>query len=175
MHWSKLYKIPFISLRLFNVYGTRSRTSGTYGAMFGVFLAQKISGKPFTIVGSGNQTRDFTFVSDVVDAFIKSCRSNIKNEIFNIGSGKTISINKIIKLLKGKKVYIKKRPGEPDCTFADISKIRKKMGWKPKINIEKGIKILIKNIEYWKKAPVWTPKKINIATKLWFKYLSNEK
>ena len=175
VHWSKLYKIPFISLRLFNVYGTRSRTSGTYGAMFGVFLAQKLSGKPFTIVGSGNQTRDFTFVSDVVDAFIKSCRSNIKNEIFNIGSGKTISINKITKLLKGKKVYIKKRPGEPDCTFADISKIRKKMGWKPKINIEKGIKILIKNIEYWKKAPVWTPKKINIATKLWFKYLSNEK
>lgn len=175
VHWSQLYKIPFISLRLFNVYGTRSRTSGTYGAMFGVFLAQKLSNKPFTIVGSGRQTRDFTYVSDVVNAFIKSCKSSIKNEIFNIGSGKTISINRITELLKGDKIYIKKRPGEPECTFADISKIKKMLNWKPRINIEKGIEELLNNLEYWKKAPVWTPKKINKATKLWFKYLSDEK
>ncbi len=175
IHWSKIYKFPYISVRLFNVYGTRSRTSGTYGAMFGVFLAQKIAKKPYTIVGSGKQTRDFTYVKDVVDVIMILCKSKLVNEIFNIGSGQTVSVNKIVKILGGKKVFIKKRPGEPDCTFADISKIRKKMGWKPKINIEKGIKILIKNIEYWKRAPVWTPKKINIATKLWFKYLSNEK
>jgi UDP-glucose 4-epimerase len=175
VHWSKLYKIPFISLRLFNVYGTRSRTSGTYGAMFGVFLAQKISNKPFTIVGSGLQTRDFTYVSDVVNAFLIACISSISNEIFNVGSGKTISIQKIVKLLGGERVYIKKRPGEPDCTFADISKIKKKLNWKPKIDIQSGVKILLNNLDYWKKAPVWTPKKINIATKLWFKYLSDEK
>ena len=171
IHWSKVYKIPFVSLRLFNVYGTRSRTSGTYGAMFGVFLAQKLSKKPFTVVGSGNQTRDFTYVTDVVDVFLKACNSKIRNEIFNVGSGKTVSVLKIIKLLKGRKVHIKKRPGEPDCTFADIKKIKKKLNWKPKISIEKGIKILIKDINYWQKAPVWTPKKINKATQLWFKYL----
>ncbi len=70
MHWSKVYKIPSVSLRFFNVYGPRSRTSGTYGAMFGVFLAQKLAKKPFTIVGDGSQTRDFTFVTDVVDAIV---------------------------------------------------------------------------------------------------------
>ena len=171
VHWSNVYNIPFISLRLFNVYGTRSRTSGTYGAMFGVFLAQKTSNKPFTIVGSGRQTRDFTYVSDVVEAIIASSKSKIKNEILNVGSGTTVSIQKIVKLLGGKKVYIKKRPGEPDCTFADIKKIKVKLKWKPKVDINTGIKILLKNIDYWKKAPVWTPKKINKATKLWFKYL----
>ncbi len=171
VHWSKVYKIPFISLRLFNVYGTRSRTSGTYGAMFGVFLAQKIFKQPFTIVGSGNQTRDFTYVSDVVTAILKSIESKETNEIFNVGSGATVSINRIVKLLGGKKVFIKKRPGEPDCTFADIKKIKRKIKWKPKISIEQGIKILLKNIEYWQNAPLWTPKKINYATKLWFKYL----
>ncbi len=175
IHWSKVYKIPFISLRLFNVYGTRSRTSGTYGAMFGVFLAQKIFKKPFTIVGTGKQTRDFTYVSDVINAIIKSSNSNFTNEIFNVGSGKTISVNKIVKLLGGNKVYIKKRPGEPDCTFADIKKIKKKLNWRPKISIENGIKNLVKEIKYWQKAPVWTPKKIKNATKLWFKYLGNEK
>ena len=171
VHWSKVFNIPFISLRLFNVYGTRSRTSGTYGAMFGVFLAQKLANRPFTIVGSGKQTRDFTYVTDVADAFLKCSKSKISNEIFNIGSGKTISVNKITSLIKGKKVFINKRPGEPDCTFADISKIKKLIGWVPKINIEKGLDMLLKDIEYWKKAPGWTPKKIKKATKLWFKYL----
>ena len=77
----------------------------------------------------------------------------------------------IIKLLRGKTIKIPKRPGEPDITFADIRKIKKKLKWKPKIKIEKGIKLLLANIDYWKKAPVWTPKKIEIATKDWFKYL----
>ena len=172
IHWSKVYNIPFASLRLFNVYGTRSRTSGTYGAMFGVFLAQKISGKPFTIVGDGKQTRDFTYVSDIVSAFLKASKSKLNNEIFNVGSGQTISVNKIAQILGGKKVYIKKRPGEPDCTFADITKIKKKLKWSPKVKIEEGMKMLIENIDYWKKAPVWTPKTINKATSLWFKYLA---
>ena len=170
-HWSKVYKIPFISLRLFNVYGTRSRTSGTYGAVFGVFLAQKLSKKPFTIVGSGKQKRDFTYVSDVVKAMIKASKSRIKNEILNVGSGSTVSILKIAKLLGGKKVFIRKRPGEPDITFADISKIKKKLNWKPNIKIEQGVSFLLDNIDYWKNAPVWTPKKITKVTKLWFKYL----
>ncbi len=171
MHWSKLYKLNSISLRLFNVYGTRSRTSGTYGAMFGVFLAQKLANAPLTIVGNGKQTRDFTYVSDVVEAFIKASNSKISGEIFNVGSGKTVSVNKIVSMLSKKKIYIKKRPGEPDCTFADIRKIKKFLKWKPKINIKLGIDLILKNINYWKKAPVWTEKKIKIATKDWFKYL----
>ena len=148
IHWGNLYNIPYISLRLFNVYGTRSRTSGTYGAMFGVFLAQKLSNNPFTIVGTGKQTRDFTYVTDVVRALIIASKSKIKNQIFNVGSGKTVSILKIARLLGGKKVFIKKRPGEPDCTYANISKIKRNLNWKPRISIETGIRILIQNISY---------------------------
>ena len=174
MHWSKLYKLNAISLRFFNVYGTRSRTSGTYGAMFGVFLAQKLAKKPFTIVGNGKQTRDFTYVSDVVDAIYRAWKSNIKDQIFNVGSGKTISVNKIVKILGGKKTYVPKRPGEPDCTFADMKKIKKILKWKPKVNINEGIKKILKEIDYWKDAPVWTPKKINFETRDWFKYIKNK-
>jgi len=172
LNWGKIYKLPVLSLRFFNVYGPRSRTSGTYGAVFGVFLAQKLAGKPYTVVGDGKQTRDFTFVSDIIAAIIKAAGSGISNEIFNVGSDHTYSVNKLIKLLGGSITYIPKRPGEPDCTFADISKIKKILGWKPKISLEEGIKILLKNIDYWREAPVWTPKTIKKATKEWFTYLS---
>jgi len=171
LHYFQVYKLPVISLRLFNVYGPRSRTSGTYGAMFGIFLAQKLAGKPYTVVGEGKQTRDFTFVKDAVRAFLAAAESNISGEIFNVGSGNTYSVNQIVKLLKGQVVHIPKRPGEPDCTFGDISKIKKMLGWKPEVSLEEGIKILLKNIDYWKTAPVWTPKSIAKATKEWFKIL----
>ena len=115
--------------------------------------------------------RDFTYVTDVVNAFIMASKSRINYEIFNVGSGKSVSVNTIVKLLGGKKIFIKKRPGEPECTFAKISKIKRILKWKPKIDIKEGINKLLLDIDYWRKAPVWTPKKINNATKIWFKYL----
>lgn len=172
IHWGKLYKIPIVSLRFFNVYGPRSRTSGTYGAVFGVFLAQKLAGKPFTVVGDGTQTRDFTFVSDVVNAVWSAASSVTKQEIYNVGSGTHESVNNLVSLLGGEKVYIPKRPGEPDCTFADISKIRSELGWQPKVSLAQGVSILLENINYWKEAPVWTPDSIQDATKSWFNALS---
>ncbi len=171
IHWSQVYGIKFNSLRLFNVYGPRSRTSGTYGAVFGVFLAQKIANIPFTVVGNGKQTRDFVFVKDVADAFYKSAIANVYNEIFNIGSNNSYSINYLVKLIGGKKIYIPKRPGEPDSTYADIKKVKKMLKWKPKYNLKTGVKIMLENIDYWKNAPLWNDKKIKIATKSWFKYL----
>ena len=118
VHFSKVYKLNTTSLRLFNVYGPKARTSGTYGAVFGVFLAQKLAHKPFTIVGDGRQTRDFTYVTDIVDAIIKVLKlKNISGEIFNVGSGKTISVNRVAKLLEGKRIKIPKRPGEPSINF----------------------------------------------------------
>ena len=173
LHWAKVYKLPVISLRLFNVYGPRSRTSGTYGAVFGVFLAQQLNNKPFTVVGDGNQKRDFIYVSDVVEAFIKAAYSDVKNEIFNVGSGNPQSVNTLISLLGGEKVTIPKRPGEPDCTWADISKIRQMLDWQPKVSFEEGIKKMLENIDYWRDAPVWTPEKITEATHDWFKYLGS--
>ena len=171
MHWLKLYNIKGVSLRLFNVYGPRARTSGTYGAVFGVFLAQKLANKPFTIVGDGNQTRDFTYVLDVVDAFYKAIISEKTNLILNVGSGGTYSVNQLVELLGGKKIHIPKRPGEPDCTFADIKAIRKELDWEPKINFNTGVKLLLKDINRFKDAPLWDQKSIEKATSDWFKYL----
>jgi UDP-glucose 4-epimerase len=174
LHWAKIYSFPANSLRFFNVYGPRSRTSGTYGAVFGVFLAQKLSNKPLTIVGDGEQTRDFTYVTDVVGAIYTTAISKSIGEIFNIGSGSTISVNTLVKLLGGDSVHIPKRPGEPDCTFADIKKIQNTLGWNPKVNISDGVTSLLEDISYWANAPVWTPESINAATVDWFKYLSNK-
>ena len=171
LHWSKVYKLPVVSLRFFNVYGPRSRTSGTYGAVFGVFLAQKLKGQPFSVVGYGTQTRDFTFVSDVANACIMAAESDLTGEVMNVGSGNTYSVNRLVELLEGDVVYVPKRPGEPDCTFADITKIRNLLAWKPKVSFEEGVKIMLENINYWRKAPVWTPETIADATKDWFKYL----
>lgn len=172
LHWGKVYKLPAASLRFFNVYGPRSRTSGTYGAVFGIFLAQKLKGLPFTIVGDGTQTRDFTFVTDVVNACIMAAESDLTCEVMNVGSGGTYSVNHLVELLGGGNVvHIPKRPGEPDCTFADIAKIQKLLGWEPKVSFEEGVKIMLENIDYWRAAPVWTPETIAVATKDWFKYL----
>lgn len=171
LHWGQVYKIPVVSMRFFNVYGLRHRTSGTYGAVFGVFLAQLLNNKPLTIVGDGEQTRDFTFVTDVVDACYTAAKSDITNEIFNVGSDNTYSVNYLVELLGGEKVYIPKRPGEPDCTYADISKIKKMLNWTPKVSFEEGVKIMLENIEQWRESPVWNESSIQTATQDWFKYL----
>ncbi|OGQ06035.1 MAG: NAD-dependent dehydratase [Deltaproteobacteria bacterium RIFCSPLOWO2_12_FULL_44_12] len=167
-HWAKIYKIPAISLRLFNVYGPRQRTSGTYGAVFGVFLAQKLKGKPYTIIGDGNQTRDFIYVTDIVEAFVKTAGSALSGMVLNVGCAKPQSINYLVKLLKGEAIHIPKRPGEPDITFADISKIQQKLGWNPKISFEEGVQKMLENIDYWKEAPVWDENSIAKATIEWF-------
>jgi UDP-glucose 4-epimerase len=172
MHWAEVYKLPALSLRLFNVYGPRSRTTGAYGAVFGVFLKQKLAGKPFTVVGDGKQTRDFTFVSDVADAFVAAAASPVSGEILNVGSGHTYSIKRLVELLGGPVVNVPKRPGEPDSTFADISRIRSKVGWEPRVSLEEGVKRMLAVIEDWRDAPLWEPGTIAEATKDWFKYLS---
>lgn len=171
LHWAKVYKLPSLSLRFFNVYGPRSRTSGTYGAVFGVFLAQKIANKPYTVIGNGKQSRDFTYVTDIAKAVMTAIESNKTAEVYNIGSGASISINRITELLGGNRIYIPKRPGEPEMTFADISKIKRELGWNPEVSIDQGIGLLLENIDYWNNAPVWEPDSIAEQTKDWFRYL----
>ena len=172
LHWGQVYGLPVVSLRFFNVYGPRSRTSGTYGAVFGVFLAQKLAGKPFTVVGDGRQTRDFTFVTDVVDALVCASQSAVRSEVFNVGSGDSYSVNRLVELLGGEVVRLPKRPGEPDQTFADIRKIQRVLGWRPKVAFNDGVAQMLKNIDYWREAPVWTPRSIEAATREWFARLS---
>ena len=173
MHWAKVYDFPAISLRFFNVYGPRARTSGTYGAVFGVFLAQKLAGKPLTVVGDGNQTRDFTYVTDIVDAIVTALDSK-KADIYNVGSGNTYSVNHLVSLIGGEIEYSPKRPGEPDSTFASIDKIHRELGWYPTVTLEIGVAEMLKNISDWQDAPVWNSESISKATETWFKYLGKK-
>ena len=172
-HWSKVYKIPIISIRIFNAYGPRVKTTGVYGAVFGVFFKQKLENKPLTLVGNGMQKRDFLNVKDVANAFYLSAISKKSNDIYNLGSGSPKTILELIKILGSKKIVkLPKRPGEPHCTWADIRKIKKQINWKPKISFETGVNEMLMNIKNWKNAPLWNKKKIKVATKNWFKYLS---
>ena len=171
IHWGKIYNMPNVSLRFFNTYGPKSRTTGAYGAVFGIFLAQKLANKPLTIVGDGNQTRDFVHVFDLVDAIIQAAQKAKNHEIYNVGSGEEVSVNTIAEIIGGNKVSVPKRPGEPNRSLADISKITSDLNWKPKILINEGVTMMMEIIDEWKDAPVWTPKSIEEATKNWFKYL----
>jgi len=174
LHWVKTYKLPAVSLRLFNVYGPRSRTSGAYGAVFGVFLAQKLKSSPFTVVGDGTQTRDFTYVTDVAAAFIKAAQSDVSGEAMNVGSGNHYSVNLLIELLGGPVVHIPKRPGEPNCTFADTKKIARLLAWKPEVAFEDGVRNMLDSIQNWSDAPVWNINSIEKATSTWFRYLGKK-
>ena len=172
-HWHKVYGLRANSIRIFNAYGTRSRTTGAYGAVIGTFLRQKLSNHPYTVVGDGNQRRDFIYVTDLASAFLKAAENeDVIGEVFNIGNSNPRSINELVSLLTGEVTFIPKRPGEPEITHADITKAKKLLDWSPKISLEEGIKLVLENIQYWKDAPLWTPDKIEEATKSWFKYLS---
>ena len=173
LHWSSVYRLPVVSLRLFNVYGPRARTHGSYGAMFGVFLAQKLANRPFTVVGDGSQTRDFTYVTDVVDAFLCAAKSTLSGVVFNVGSGRPTSVCRIVELLGGTAVHIPKRPGEPDCTHADVTRIEAQLGWTARVSIEEGVRSMLEHIAHYRQAPVWTPETISKATEVWFRYLGD--
>src|SRR3990167_4810246 len=173
-HWNKVYDLPVNSLRIFNAYGTRVRTTGAYGAVFGVFFKQKLAKKPFTVVGDGHQTRDFLYVTDVARAFLAACTTTKVGQVYNLGAGNPQSVNKLVELLGGEVVYIPKLPGEPDCTFADISKIKQELGWSPTISFEEGVNTMLKEIHHWEESPLWDPTSIAEATKTWFNYMSKE-
>jgi len=172
LHWMQVYGLPVVSLRLFNVYGQRHRTSGAYGAVMGVFLAQKANGKPLTVVGDGMQRRDFTHVSDVVEAMVKAAESDVTG-VFNVGSGTAPSINELVELFDAPAVHIPKRPGEPDVTLADIRKIQDALGWVPRLRFVDGVRDLLAHLEEWKTAPIWTPDTIAAQTAAWHRYLAS--
>ncbi len=170
-HWHRVYKLPVNAIRIFNAYGTRVRTTGAYGAVFGVFFKQKLSGKPFTVVGDGSQRRDFLYASDVADAFLRAAQTEKTGEIWNLGAGNPQSINRLVELIGGSVVYIPKRPGEPDETFADIRKITRDLKWQPHIPFETGVARMMAEIDKWQDAPLWDPASIKQATKTWFEAL----
>jgi UDP-glucose 4-epimerase len=171
LHWHRVYRLPVNSIRIFNAYGTRVRTTGAYGAVFGVFFKQKLAGKPFTVVGDGTQRRDFLYASDVAEAFLLAAETSLSGEIWNLGAGNPQSVNRLVELIGGPVTYIPKRPGEPEITWADISKITRDLGWRPRISFEEGVARMMAEIDKWRDAPLWDPESIAHATRVWFNYL----
>jgi UDP-glucose 4-epimerase len=172
LHWHAVYGLPVNSIRIFNAYGTRSRTSGVYGAVFGVFLRQKLAGRPFTVVGDGTQRRDFLYATDVARAFLAAAETALAGKVWNVGAGNPQSVNRLVELLGGEKTHIPKRPGEPDCTWADITRIRRDLGWQPLVSFESGVGNVLANIDYWRDAPLWDAESIAQATERWFRFLA---
>jgi len=174
LHWGRVYRLPANSLRIFNAYGPRVRTTGAYGAVFGVFFKQKLAAKPFTVVGDGTQRRDFVYATDVAAAFLAAAETPKTGEIWNLGSGQPQAVNRLVELLGGPVTYIPARPGEPDVTWADIARITRDLGWRPRVTFDEGVARMIADIERWREAPLWEPESIARATRTWFEYLGAE-
>ena len=145
--YTDLFGLQTVCLRYFNVYGERQPLRGQYAPVIGIFLRQRAAGEPLTIVGDGNQRRDFTYVGDVVKANIMSAISNPEPEafgqVYNVGTGTNYSINQIARIFDHKTVNITPRPGEARVSLANNQKLRKTFGWEPTVNLEDWINIQI--------------------------------
>ena len=136
--YTDLYGLETVVLRYFNVFGDRSPARGQYAPVIGIFQRQRDAGEPLTIVGDGSQRRDFVHVKDVARANYLASLMPLKGhegEVFNVGSGSAYSIKEIADAISDDQVYIPKRGGEMETTFADISKIGEVIGWKPEIDV----------------------------------------
>ena len=108
---------------------------------------------------------------DVTKAFLTAAEIGSVGEVYNLGTGTPQSVNRLVELLGGEVTHVPRRPGEPDCTCADISKISRQLGWRPEVSFETGVAGMLENIDYWRDAPLWTPSLISHATETWFRYL----
>lgn len=141
--YSKIYGLETVCLRYFNVYGPRLNPEGAYPLVIGYFMKLLSQGKPLTITGNGDQTRDFVHVKDVVKANLLAMKSDKvgNGEVINIGGGTKYSINYIAELIGGNVEHIAPRI-EPHDTQADITKAKELLGWEPSVSLEEGIKEL---------------------------------
>jgi UDP-glucose 4-epimerase len=141
--YTSLYGLPTICFRYFNVYGERQPLCGQYAPVIGIFLRQRASGEPLTIVGDGNQRRDFTHVSDVVKANVMTAISNPDSEafgqVYNVGTGTNHSINQIARMISNNVINLPPRSGESRITLANNKKINKIFGWNPEVKLENWI------------------------------------
>ena len=145
--YSNMYGLDTVCLRYFNVYGPRQPTKGPYAPVIGVFSRQKQAGQKLTVVGDGDQTRDYVHVCDIVDANIKAAIHHIElnGEIFNVGTGKNYSVNWIASHIENNHnniIHIPPRVGEARDTIADNSKIINTLNWTPTISLEDYIKYI---------------------------------
>lgn len=140
LHWGSVYQLPVVSLRLANVYGTRLHPQQHWGAITS-FMLPKIRSTPFRVRGNGSQSRDYVFVTDAVEACIMAVQSDVAGEIFNVGMGRETTVNELIRLLGGgEREYLPERPEEIVRMCVDVTKIRKRLGWRPAVSFEEGLK-----------------------------------
>ena len=141
--YTRLFGLKTVIFRYFNVYGERQPTKGQYAPVIGLFKKQKDDGEVMTVVGDGLQTRDYTNISDVVNANLLAAGSdNVGNaEVLNIGAGKSYSVMDLVKMIDGDYVYIPPRIGESRHTLADISKAEELLNWNPKVNLEDWLEV----------------------------------
>jgi nucleoside-diphosphate-sugar epimerase len=137
--FDKIYGLPTISFRYFNVYGPRQPVDGAYALVLGIFLNNKKMLKPLIIHGDGSQRRDFVHVSDVANANILALESLHRNRIYNVGSGVNYSIIEIAKMISDNIIYVPRRLGDADITLADISSISADLGWVPSMSFSNGL------------------------------------
>ena len=139
--YNKVYDVPVAIARFFNVYGPGCTVDGPYSPVIAIFEDQIVNDKPLTITGTGEQRRDFIHVHDIVDGLIAMSKESWNAEIFNLGSGKNVSINELAEMFDPKHTtYIPTRQGEADASLADISLAKQKLGWEPKVDIKEYIK-----------------------------------
>ena len=145
--WNEVYGLETVSLRYFNVYGSRFDPKGAYALVIGKFLTQRAAGEQLTITGDGTQTRDFTNIADVVRANLLAAESpNVgKGEVINIGAGNNMSVNDLATLIGGEAIHIEPRL-EPHDTLADNSRAKQLLGWEPQISIQDGVAALKKEM-----------------------------
>jgi UDP-glucose 4-epimerase len=142
--FDKGFGLPSVVLRYFNVYGPRQPETGAYALVLGIFLRRKAEGKPLEIHGDGSQRRDFVHVRDVVAANIAALESNLRGEVFNVGSGTSLSVKDLADMISPDQIHTEARRNDSVATLADISRIQAALGWTPKISFEEGLRELVR-------------------------------
>ena len=149
--YTDLFDLNTIIFRYFNVYGERQPLKGQYAPVIGIFLRQLANGEELTIVGDGEQRRDFTHVSDVVQANILAATKNLSEDafgqVYNVGNGQNYSVNEIAAMISPSKRFIDARPGESRITLADNSKLRETLGWEPTVQLEDWVSKAVDSVK----------------------------
>ena len=165
--YQRLWGIHATCLRYFTVYGPRQRPE----MAIHLFARAIQEGRPVPFFGDGSTQRDYTYVEDIVDGTVRALERMDGFRIYNLGDSQPVPLSRLVELLEGEVVHVPKRPGEPDQTFAATDKIRRALGWRPRVSFEEGVGRMLEQIDQWREAPVWDEASIAEATRDWFAHL----